>query len=460
MSDSVCERVTHKVLRRLTIMDILLNQFPTVDPTLKLHFSPKEAVVGKKDLMAERVNFTGGEILELCNGKYRVEEIVKIMASRYKEEEEKARLLIVDFLKEAESKGYIEFMPAQQFRENYITGEKEVYIPRTIVLETTKRCNLRCKHCYVNAGENIKEWELDVHEWKKIVEDFTRSGTRYGFITGGEVFVVPEIMTLLLLCSERFDSIVIATNGYDIPLDYIDELSMFKNISFQISLDGGKETHNYIRGKDDAFQRAIENIYRLSTKKCFVTVAMVLIPLNVEEIEQVVKISKENGAKEFRAGWTFYLGRAVDKDWVFSEEKIEEISDNIKKLADKYQDDNFFMVEDVGKGVESESFSPDEKNKNCGAGSDSWSILSDGRVVPCLPIPILLGNLRQNSIAEIGSSDRVKLLSEIYSPCKKICGDCKRLFMCEGCFVEGYIGLKNLRKCAWSEQILHLLEEI
>lgn len=437
-------------------------QFPIVNSTLELFFSPLEAIVLVEGKIPERVNFVGGEILELCNGIYTEKDIIRIMSKRYKDNEDDVGRVIHNFLEESVQRGFITFSSISSSisnpREGFVIGAKDRYIPYTIVIEITRKCNLRCKHCYDNAGK-ARENELSFDEWNRVIDDFVSEGTENIFITGGEPFVYPDIMSnTLIQWSKKFVSIVVATNGYEISQRIVDLIGGIPNISFQISLDGDEEIHDYIRGQKGTFKKAISSVLLLSQKGFPVTVAMTLNPLNKDKIEEVIKISKTYMAKEFRVGWTFSHGRAKDKKWDFDENTFTRLSDLIIKLVNKYEDEHFTILRGVGKGVENEPFIQGEEDKNCGAGSLVWSILSDGKVVPCLPLPVLLGDIRNNSVGQIGASEVVKTFANTYTPNKKICSQCSQFYICEGCFVEGFINSQIISQCFWSKSIKNLIK--
>lgn len=152
----------------------------------------------------------------------------------------------------------------------------------TLIL--TDRCNLLCKHC---AVKNINSELYSYAQIRKDMETLFRKGVRVLSFSGGEVFLWHENgKTIRDLVQEAkmigFPVVTVATNGtfpIDIPkADY-----------FLISLDGGKEIHDLIRG--ETFDCIIKNIRESKTDNLFLF--MTLNQLNKNEIQKVCQIAKE-----------------------------------------------------------------------------------------------------------------------------------------------------------------------
>lgn len=65
--------------------------------------------------------------------------------------------------------------------------------PHRLHLETTKRCNLLCEHCYVSASDNFEYHKLE--QLKKILTTSQKGATRITF-TGGEFLMRCNINSL------------------------------------------------------------------------------------------------------------------------------------------------------------------------------------------------------------------------------------------------------------------------
>lgn len=272
------------------------------------------------------------------------------------------------------------------------------------------------------------------------------------FITGGEPLLHPgffEIMEFSL--QKKFVAIEVATSGYMIDEDLAEKISQYK-ISVQISLDGTKEIHNFIRGKEDAFEKTIKAISLLAERGIPITVAATISSVNLKEIENIAKISKNSGATSVRLGYVFPVGRAKEVGWSLNESEVKEANVMLEEIGEKYSDDNFHVADWKGAGVESSDLlEKDEERINCGAGYTLWSITSNGIVVPCFPFDIPLGNLTKNSVEEIAMSPQVNFFQNLPCPNEKMCGRCEKIYMCSFCYVGGYINSAEVTSCKWRE---------
>ena len=58
---------------------------------------------------------------------------------------------------------------------------------------TTNRCNLKCRHCYQNAGES-KEQELTTSEARELIDGIARAGFKIMIFSGGEALMRLDIL--------------------------------------------------------------------------------------------------------------------------------------------------------------------------------------------------------------------------------------------------------------------------
>ena len=69
--------------------------------------------------------------------------------------------------------------------------------PLTLRIMLTEKCNLRCKHCYVTAGE--KNIEMDFDLVKKIVDEaYEIAGDKGNFsLMGGETLLYSRLVDVI-----------------------------------------------------------------------------------------------------------------------------------------------------------------------------------------------------------------------------------------------------------------------
>ena len=148
-------------------------------------------------------------------------------------------------------------------------------------IDVTDNCNLRCKHCYHFLGKNdFQTQELSVNIWEKRLNELYKSGIRNVLLVGGEPALRIDV---LLVADKVFPLVSVITNGTTkIPEE-------FNNRLF-VSIDGSQKTNDSIRGKG-VFSKVMKNYSGDKRVVINMTIAMG----NYKELEDVVKIAKENG---------------------------------------------------------------------------------------------------------------------------------------------------------------------
>jgi len=141
-------------------------------------------------------------------------------------------------------------------------------LPMGAVYEATMRCNLHCEFCYVGDLLNLEgEWrqELSLEALAKAFPD--QNGFQVS-LTGGEIFMRKDIMSVLdLFRTKGYACGYLTTNGTIITDERADALAelaakgFLKHIS--VSVDGPKDLHDAARGLKGTFERTTQGLQRL-----------------------------------------------------------------------------------------------------------------------------------------------------------------------------------------------------
>lgn len=132
---------------------------------------------------------------------------------------------------------------------------------KSLYLNLTYRCPLRCTHCSANAG-SVEMRELDAAQFAGIVGDAVALGFQRIEFSGGEPFVYPEFDAFLEKLSKiqrKGTKFIFRTSfGYAIPRERIEAVCRVFD-SVIVSIDGDEEFHDRRRGKG-VYQKAVENL--------------------------------------------------------------------------------------------------------------------------------------------------------------------------------------------------------
>jgi len=128
-------------------------------------------------------------------------------------------------------------------------------------------CNLRCKHCYVAYEED--KYSLSVEQWKIAFDELISMGAlTFGNVGKEPVLAWNETRELLLYFKEKRQSIPklrfgFVTNATLLDRSKIEELERIQSDYIDISLDGTKDAHDYIRGPGN-YDRTMKNLKLMS----------------------------------------------------------------------------------------------------------------------------------------------------------------------------------------------------
>ncbi|MFZ2947972.1 MAG: radical SAM protein [Desulfuromonadaceae bacterium] len=139
-------------------------------------------------------------------------------------------------------------------------------------VDVTNRCNLRCDHCYFFEQDHTSEWSLE--QWRERFESMKGHGLRSFQCTwvGGEPLLR---LPLIDLGRRYFKYNTVTTNG-SLPLPD------WKEVSWYISVDGGRENHDRIRNLPGLYDTITRNI--AATEGLKITIAYCITSANFMEI--------------------------------------------------------------------------------------------------------------------------------------------------------------------------------
>ncbi len=391
----------------------------------------------------EDLNLNACAILEYCTGSKTVEEIVNLL----KETMDGAPPDLLDqvetFLDEASQKGYISYSDTPVQVQGLLQGTTAHYTPSRVLLETTTKCNLKCGHCLLSAGE-CRPDELTTEELISILETFSEIGVKRVVLSGGEVLTKKGWKDLVHFCTQRFHT-TLFTNGTMIR-EEADALYSLNEV--HISLYGSTaETHEKISEVKGSFDKTVKGINALTQKGIYVGVSVLMVPFNLHQLEDIVKMAVSLKCSIVRIGVTYPLGRARTKEWGLTQLQKEWLGKTMENLQEIYGID-IRWEEEVKRG-----------NK-CGAGYSRWAVTSNGDVYPCSVFRLIIGNLKKEDPSTILNSPAVRFLQELEPPRKGLCGDCEYLYVCRECHGHALNYSHHVDTCRWIAQFEHAPEPL
>ena len=128
--------------------------------------------------------------------------------------------------------------------------------PNAVIWDVTSRCNLQCRHCYVEADAQRTE-EPSTEKAIVIIDQLRKAKVFRLSFSGGEPLLRNDLYELLQYAS-RFFPVEVATNGLLLTEEAAHKLKAARVSVVQMSMDGLEKTHDYLRGRKGAFNKLIK----------------------------------------------------------------------------------------------------------------------------------------------------------------------------------------------------------
>lgn len=297
---------------------------------------------------------------------------------------------------------------------------------KLLVLWLTNDCNLRCRYCYANAGEKKEYMSF---ETAKMAIDRIKSGPFKVQLAGGEPLLNLELVRLIYKYIKEAGTpavLQMQTNGTLIRKETASELKKM-NISLGVSMDGGVEMNEALRGKSADIIQGIQHLAQAGIK---VNLNCVVTSLNVKHLPQLVDMAFYFGnVGGIGLDLLRKSGRAIQKQ--IAEADPDEISAALRAAYEKTQ----FLysitgkkiiireIEDARKRLLADTKCKGYCHASCGG---SMVVLPDGCLYPCGSLAGMsqyyMGNVNQENIKII----------ELKTNKDKNCTNCKYKKVCPG----------------------------
>lgn len=158
---------------------------------------------------------------------------------------------------------------------------------KLLVLWLTSDCNLNCKYCYANAGEKREYMAFDTA--RRAIDMMGQDGFKLQ-LAGGEPLMNMQLVREIydyIRKTGRQAGMQLQTNGTLITPEIAREIRAMK-IAVGVSLDGGIEMNEALRGRSGEVAEGIRN---LAEAGIIVNINCVLTKLNVESLPKLVDIA-------------------------------------------------------------------------------------------------------------------------------------------------------------------------
>jgi SynChlorMet cassette radical SAM/SPASM protein ScmE len=289
--------------------------------------------------------------------------------------------------------------------------------PRSVFIEITNRCNLRCKYCSHFDSPGDMGIDLPTEEWLRFFEELNSCAVMEVSLSGGEPFCRDDFRELLTGIIKNRMRYNILSNGTLIS----DEMAKFiasthRCNSIQISLDGSiPEIHDACRGFG-SFEMAVEGIDCLKRYKLPLDVRVTINRHNVKDLENIARfLLEEIELPSFSTNSATHFGlcKSNAKQVQLTPEEHHLAMNTLHMLNKRYSGRIYAqagplanlkawnrMKKDLSLGLEE---TPSVGHlTSCGGLNTKIAIRSDGVIVPCNFLGhIELGRINKDKLKEI-----------------------------------------------------------
>ena len=307
------------------------------------------------------------------------------------------------------------------------------YKPSLISWNLTKKCNLRCPHCYLEAGKKAHH-ELATQECLGLLDEMKLLGTEMVILTGGEPLLRKDIFDIAGRASELGMWVVMGTNGV-LVTDKVAQKMVdcgIKGVGISIdSIDPRK--HDSFRGGPDAWKYSVRALDICRAHGLEVLVQTTVMAMNQEEIPALIDFAREKGAWSFNLYFLVQTGRGQEMNDLSPQQTASMLSDLVD-TQDRYRP---MLVRSKCapqfKQIAYERGRGGLESGGCMAGTEYGRITPTGDVTPCPYMMTVAGNVREQSFTEIWQSSKVLEELRDVKQLKGRCGRCEFNELCGGC---------------------------
>jgi len=338
-------------------------------------------------------------------------------------------------------------------------GRAEGSVPRVIAWESTRACNLVCRHCRASAQREPAPDELTTGEVMGLIDEISRMSGGKGphfkpifVISGGEPLMREDIFDIAAYATEQGLRTAISPNGTLITSETVERMidAGIKRVS--VSIDGScAARHDAIRGVPGAFEGAVRGVKRCRDGELPFQINTTVMRQNVDDLEAIHDLTVALGA----AAWHIFMLVPTGRGKIDDELTPQGYEEILNWLYDAALDSPIPLRVTCGPQFmrlvltrKQESETPpnlvgrerglDRMSRGCLAGMGYCFVSHRGEVYPCGYLPVLAGNVRDESFETIYQDSPVFRRLRDLSQLEGKCGECSFVHRCGGCRARAF----------------------
>jgi MoaA/NifB/PqqE/SkfB family radical SAM enzyme len=240
---------------------------------------------------------------------------------------------------------------------------------RAVYLHVTRACNLRCGHCYFDAGGPMPV-EMSAADYATLWPQLAQLSPEKVILTGGEPLMRADLLSLLATLRKadpvRRMTVCLNTNGSLVTPSLARRLREFVD-EVRVSVDGTEPVHDAFRG-EGSLRAALDALSRFAVAGFVPRAVITATRTSLSCLDQTLLLLLRHGVTNIRLARFHPIGRGLAAD----APAMDETGEAFRAAWSK--------VYPASKTTEKPR--APQAPRHCGAGR-YLSILPDGEVYPC-----------------------------------------------------------------------------
>jgi heme d1 biosynthesis radical SAM protein NirJ len=201
-----------------------------------------------------------------------------------------------------------------------------------VIWNLTRRCNLRCRHCYTTSADVDFPGELTHEQAMATLEDLGCFDIPALILSGGEPLVRRDLFEIATRAREMGMFLALSTNGTQVIGETADKVAEIGFDYVGISLDGIGSTNDWFRGKQGAFDEAVAGVRACKERGVKVGVRFTITTDNAHQLPKLLAFCDREGVDKFYLSHLVYAGRGdkhrgEDAEWHHSRQAMDLLID-------------------------------------------------------------------------------------------------------------------------------------
>ncbi|MAN98108.1 heme d1 biosynthesis radical SAM protein NirJ [uncultured Roseovarius sp.] len=323
-----------------------------------------------------------------------------------------------------------------------------------VIWNLTRRCNLKCRHCYTVSADVDFPGELSHDQAMATLADLGDFGIPALILSGGEPLDRRDLFEIAAEARKRVRMLALSTNGTKIHGETADRVAEIGFDYVGISIDGVGSTNDWFRGVEGAFANALRGVRACKARGIKVGLRFTLTRDNAPQLTDLLRLCDDEGVDKFYLSHLVYAGRGdknrgedamhrhtrqaldalIDRAWVAAAEDAP-----LDIVTGNNDADAVYLLHWAARHFEAERVAHLRAHLEAWGGNSSGlgvaNIDTLGRVHPdTYWSDYTVGNVKTAKFSEIwtGSDPMLAQLRQRPRPLKGRCGDCAFRAVCGG----------------------------